>query len=191
MYKISPSLIDYIDQAFSLDVSTTECMNLITTRFSSNSLGITYRHHLNENVFIQDLMVNESTVQILFICVHSSLPRIHEYLQAISPSHFGQRYLMDDTLGNFQRVFDMNCLDPIPAKHLIEWKKGEICDAELIEMMIWNQEHVSDVDLYIMKSFNTTPIEINRRDYVGVRVYVEQGSIHCFTRELYIQKSSG
>ncbi|CCN40223.1 hypothetical protein VIBNIFTn2_120205 [Vibrio nigripulchritudo FTn2] len=179
MFRLSKKLEKYLDKAFTVTLDQTHFSESICTRFEENMCGIPARLYLNDELFIQTQMQYGQYIDVLYIEVTRYLPRLEEYITRSSPSYIGQRYLMDGTLGHFQRLFDMDCLDPIPPKNIMEHVKSRGFDVVLHELMIWNQEHVAEIDLFIMKSFTTTPTEIIERDYVGLIVNIEDGMIDC------------
>ncbi|GLQ71092.1 hypothetical protein [Vibrio penaeicida] len=179
MFKISTKLERYLDKAFTVNLDKTHFSDTNCTRFEENMCGIPARLYLNEELFIQTQMQYGQHIDVIYIEVARHQPRLEEYVTRTSPSYIGQRYLMDGTLGHFQRLFDMDCLDPIPPRNIMEHVDSEDFDVVLHELMIWNQEHVAEIDLFIMKSFTTSPTAIFERDYVGLRVKIVDGIIDC------------
>ncbi len=179
MIIITPKLQKYLDDAFTINLGATEFAQPTSTQFQENYIGILARLYLNDEVFIQTQKHYGEYVDILYIEVTQQYPRVEEYLTKTASSYIGQRYLMDDSLGHFKRLYDMDCLDPIPPKIITELTKTENYDQTLHELMIWNQEHVSEIDLFIMKCFTTTPLEIVEKDYVGLKVTLEDNCLDC------------
>jgi hypothetical protein len=173
--KISEELALYLQEAFYVEIPN-ELAAIKLGQYIENHVGMIWRNEYTNNVMaIETQLPHESNpVCILFLEEERTQLSRKDYLVNVSPNSIGQRYRIVDSLGNFERVFDMDSLDPIPPKTLqlfTHTPQGQIFE-------LFRQQHIAEHDLFVFEEFITTPQQICKIISKGLIIHLTGNVAH-------------